>query len=352
MRFRILLILFAFFATPSRGQDLAFYRLHATGQTAIVDIQVDGSVTWTNASTLEDVQFQRARPTNWQDYVRIPATGAVQTARLFDLFPPAGMVLIPAGSFVMGATTNMGHESYSDDTPQHTVNVSAFYMDQYEVTKALWDEVANWASSHGYDITADGGNGKAANHPVQMVSWYECVKWCNARSQLDGLTACYSTAGNTYKTGNNSNVVCNWTANGYRLPTEAEWEKAARGGAANHRFPWSDSDEIQHARANYYSTSNYAYDSSPTRGYHPAYTNAPIPYTSPVGTFYENGYGLYDMAGNVWEWCWDHDDSQTAHRIRGGMHFESGEKNASRLRISRSPDSRLGVLGFRLARNA
>lgn len=222
-----------------------------------------------------------------------------------DYSAPTGMVLIPAGSFVMGATTNVGHESYSDEKPQHTVYVSAFYMDRYEVTKALWDEVANWAAGNGYDIATNSASGKAPNHPAHYVTWYECVKWCNARAQKDGLTPCYTTNGLTYKTGNNSNVVCNWTANGYRLPTEAEWEKAARGGTANHRFPWSDVDTIQHARANYYSSSSYAYDTSPTRGYHPSYTNAPTPYTSPVGSFTANGYGLYDMAGNVWEWCWD-----------------------------------------------
>lgn len=218
---------------------------------------------------------------------------------------PTGMVLIPAGSFVMGATTNVGHESKSEERPQHTVYVSAFYMDRYEVTKILWDEVATWASVNGYDIYSGSASGKAPNHPAHSVSWYEAVKWCNARAQKDGLTPCYTANGLIFKTQQNTNVVCNWLANGYRLPTEAEWEKAARGGVANRRFPWSDSDEIQHARANYFSKTTYAYDTSPTRGNHPSYTNAPQPYTSPAGSFAANGYGLYDMAGNAWEWCWD-----------------------------------------------
>lgn len=223
-----------------------------------------------------------------------------------------GMALIPAGSFVMGNSTNVfpASEGDSDELPQHTIHLSAFYMDEYEVSKALWDAVATWASTHGYDLSASSGRGsKAANHPVPYVSWYECVKWCNARSEQAGLTPCYTTNGLTYKMGNNSNVICNWSANGYRLPTEAEWEKAARGGDANHRFPWSDTNTIQHGRANYHSNAFYSYDTSPTRGYHPTFFTGEDPYTSPVGSFPANGYGLHDMAGNVGEWCWDWYDS-------------------------------------------
>jgi sulfatase modifying factor 1 len=213
----------------------------------------------------------------------------------------AGMVLIPAGVFQMGDSFG---EGMSDERPVHAVDVSAFYMDFCEVTKGLWDEVATWAAERGYDIAPDDGQGQAADHPVYNVSWYEAVKWANARSEKDGLAPCYLLGGSVYRAGQGE-PDCNWVANGYRLPTEAEWEKAARGGAEGRRFSWSDADTIDHGRANYRSDSRYGYDVSSTRGYHPQYDEGSIPYTSPVGSFAANGYGLYDMTGNVWEWCWD-----------------------------------------------
>jgi len=251
----------------------------------------------------KDGSVSNGADTAWIDNVSLPGMWGLATSDDFE--PLAGMVFIPAGSFEMGDSFN---EGASNERPVHTVFVSAFYMDRYEVTKALWDEVATWADDHGYDIEPEDGSGNAPDHPVYYVTWYKAVKWVNARSEKEGLTPCYTVDGNVYRTGQ-STPDCNWSANGYRLPTEAEWERAARGGAAGHRFPWSDTDTIQHARANYYSKRSYSYDTSPTHGDHPDYDDSGLAYTSPVGSFAPNGYGLYDMAGNVWEWCWGWDSN-------------------------------------------
>ena len=210
---------------------------------------------------------------------------------------PDGFAVIPGGSFQMGDALDG-----DSNAPVVTVNISEFYMGKYEVTKSEWDAVRTWGLSNGYtDLSA--GGGKGANHPVFNINWYAMVKWCNARSEQEGRTPCYTVSGLIYRTGDSGDVVCDWTANGYRLPTEAEWEKAARGGMTGKRFPWGDT--ISHANANYSETTSYSYDTGDGSGYHPDYDSGSTPYTSPVGSFAANDYGLYDMAGNVFEWCWD-----------------------------------------------
>jgi formylglycine-generating enzyme required for sulfatase activity len=220
---------------------------------------------------------------------------------------PSGMVLIPAGSFLMGDSVDG-----MPDAPTSTVNVSAFYMDTNLVTYNLWQQVAQWAVTNGYlfDVPASGVGG---NYPVQTVNWYDAARWCNARSQMAGLSPVYYTDTNltqVFYTGDVA-IYANWSAPGYRLPTEAEWEKAARGGSAQLRFPWGNS--ISESEANYDGdpwTGNYGYtyDSGPA-GFNVLFdtglANYAGGYTSPVGSFAANGFGLYDMAGNTFQWCWD-----------------------------------------------
>ncbi|MEI9865452.1 MAG: SUMF1/EgtB/PvdO family nonheme iron enzyme [Limisphaerales bacterium] len=183
------------------------------------------------------------------------------------------------------------------------VYVSAFYMDVNLVSYDQWQSLYSYATNHGYGFV-NAGSGKATNHPVQNVNWYDVVKWSNARSQQAGLSPVYFTDAGLTQIYTNGEVTpyVNWTNNGYRLPTEAEWEKAARGGLSKQRFPWGNT--ISKSLAIIMAARSTPYDLGPN-GFSAAFTSGGPPYTSPVGYFAPNGYGLYDMAGNVFEWCWD-----------------------------------------------
>jgi formylglycine-generating enzyme required for sulfatase activity len=244
---------------------------------------------------------------------------------------PTGFALIPAGAFTMG--NSVLADADISDAPTRTVILDAFYMAKYELTKAEWNEVRTWGLSNGYtDLVA--GAGKANNHPVQGITWYQFVKWCNARSQKEGLTPVYYTNNaqtTVYKTGNVNvtNAQVKWTANGYRLPTEAEWEKAARGGLKSKRFPWGDT--ISHNQSNYYAYDLYDYDlSGNVNNFHPKFAVGSAPYTSPVGSFKANDYGLYDITGNVWEWCWDWYGAYTPGSQTNPLGANSGSKRIIR----------------------
>jgi formylglycine-generating enzyme required for sulfatase activity len=320
------------FGVTQEGQISFWHRVSSEADGDFLHFFIDnrlqgkwsGEIAWTQATFslaqgshtlrweyIKDGSGSAGKDTAYLDDIAFPSAAVFAVPQPPSI--PAGMVFIPAGSFQMGDSFKEGG---SDERPVHTVFVSAFYMDKYEVTKGFWDEVANWAAANGYDIKAADGEGKEGNHPVQGVTWYEAVKWANARSEREGLTPCYytdSTQATVYRTGSVNVPIegVKWSGCGYRLPTEAEWEYAARGGVEGHRFPWSDTDIIDQSRANYYNycaaggTPYYPYDKSTTCSYHPDYAKGDYPYTSPVGSFAPNGYGLYDMAGNVWEWVWD-----------------------------------------------
>jgi formylglycine-generating enzyme required for sulfatase activity len=282
---------------------------------------------------------------------------------------PTGFATIPAGSFTMGDSWG---EGFSYEIPTHAVALAAFYLANTETTLAEWVVVRDWAVEHGYPDLAAVGAGKADTHPVLSVSWYDIVKWCNARSEKEGLMPVYYTNDaltTVYRIGtvNITNAQVKWDVSGHRLPTEAEWEYAARGGLAGKRFPWGDT--ITHTLANYYSSSGHTYDISATREWHPTYATGgadQFPYTSPAGVFAANGYGLFDMAGNVSEWCWDRygtypnsslrsprgPDSGSARMYRGGSWLNDAKISRTAGRSGSDPGIRNGINGFRSARSA
>jgi len=250
----------------------------------------------------------------------------------------------PAGTTLVTGGLNSGTDP---DFGGYALSVDSFYMDETEVTFAKWEEVRLWGVANGYKFesnTADNSAGKATNHPAQGVSWYNAVKWCNARSEMEGYTPCYTVGGSVYRQGS---VVpdCDFAAtNTYRLPTEEEWEYAARGGVAGTRFYWGDT--ISHTQANYFSSTNYIYDVSTSRGFHPTYATGGHPYTSPVKSFSTNAYGLYDMVGNVYEWCWDVSDTW-ARGLKGGSWDYHAPNQRAGCRDEYTPLNEFPNLGFR-----
>jgi formylglycine-generating enzyme required for sulfatase activity len=249
---------------------------------------------------------------------------------------PNGFVLINGGTFTMGSPANEVDRFYDED--QHQVTASSFYMGKYEVTQKEYREIMGTNPSYF----------KGDNLPVERVSWYDAIEYCNARSLKEGLTPAY-TIDKSQKDPNNKNdrdtvkwiVTWNRNANGYRLPTEAEWEYACRAGTTT----------AYNTGANRSINSGWYEENSGDR-------------THPVGQKPANAWGLYDMDGNVHEWCWDWygkypSESQTnpmgassgSGRVpRGGSWFAPAEDSRSAERSNTLPISRHEFLGFRLVR--
>ena len=249
-------------------------------------------------------------------------------------------VRINGGTFTMGSPANeAGREN---NETQRQVTVSSFYMGKYEVTQKEYQEIMGYNPSYF----------KGDNLPVEGVTWFDAIEYCNKRSQKEGLTPVYTITGRTPASGypiTTAEGTANWNNNGYRLPTEAEWEYACRAGTTT---PFNTGNNITTNQANY-------------DGYYPYNNNAKgtsLEKTTPVGNFAANAWGLHDMHGNVFEWCWDlygdyASGAQTNPRgavfdnyrvIRGGGWSYAAANTRSAERNGISPYFRSYDFGFRV----
>ena len=289
------------------------------------------------------------------------------------------MIPIPAGTFIMGSPVTEP-DSYDDET-QHSVTLSGFSMSKYPVTQAQWVDVMG-----GFENRTIAAWGKGENYPVYFVSWYDVIVFCNKLSIKEGLNPVYSINGSTkpedwgrIPTTDEDPNITTWNAaamdrskNGYRLPTEAEWEYACRGNYPNKAterntkpFGIGDGTKMINGMANFRTTYPYDLNHSPPGDYDDE--SAEYVYkTTKVGSYPANNYGLYDMCGNLFEWCWDwykaditRDNTNPTGAVtgdkrvqRGGYWFSDGMYLRSAFRFYTDPEDRYRSIGFRLVRSS
>lgn len=201
-------------------------------------------------------------------------------------------------------------------------NLIPFHMDATEVTWADWKRIRDWALQHGYAFEHS-GYGKADDHPVVGISWFDCVKWCNAQSEMEKRRPAYEFNGEVYRTGV-AVPTCSRTRRGNSLPTPEEWRFGAHGGESS---LYAVDDTIDHDKANF---QGMPFDpKTESTGFHPDYTKGGRPYTAPVMAFAANAYGLYGMAGNVKEWIDGTPSTTTEYGLVFGGAFNSSGLNCS-----------------------
>ncbi|HOX12023.1 MAG TPA: formylglycine-generating enzyme family protein [Spirochaetia bacterium] len=261
-------------------------------------------------------------------------------------------IRLPGGGFLMGSPVTEKQRN-PDEGPQHPVKVAPFTMGRYEVTQAEWTAL----------MENNPSRFRGDRLPVEGVSWYEALVYCNKRSIAEGLDPCYTIQGSadpadwgsvpTSSNGAWNAVVCDFSADGYRLPTEAEWEYACR---ARTESATAFGDSLGPDRANF--------DGS--RPYNSEILAEPLRRTTPVGSYPANPWGFHDMHGNVWEWCWDHYADKYYARspdtdprgaeggryrvLRGGAWGNFGYRLRSAARRDEDPFYRDADNGFRLVR--